>query len=512
MKEEKNNKMFDVIVIGAGIGGLFAAAKLSKEGKKVLILEQHTSPGGYANTFKRGNFTFEASMHTIDGFFENNNPNLKIFEELDILNNIKFIRLPEFYKVWKKGFTVTIPDDKYKARKKLEKIFPKDIKAIQYFFKTIIGLRKEILKLPVKKWKILISVLLLPFKYSKILKHLRTTLGIFIDNLTDDENLKLVLTANAGYYHKNPFEYSTLHYGGAQSSYFSGGCAYIQGGSQKIVDYLIDYIKKKGGEVRFKHYVDKIVILNNQVNGVVYHNHANGNHITEYSNYVVANASIPIVINEMLPATHGKKLKKKLGSYKIAHSVFSLYLGLSKPLKEIGNSCYSTFLLPNKLSKFSKVAYHNKTNNFSEKIITLVDYSIIDARLTEDNKPVASCVVIDEVDHWESLTPSEYKEKKEKSCQQLIARLEEFLPGLRDSICYYEAATPLTMKRYTCNPRGCIYGFAQIPTQVGINRPDQFSGIKGLYFASAWSKPGGGISAVAKCGYTAACAILKIKN
>ena len=43
---------YDVIVIGAGLGGLTAGAKLSGEGKKVLVLEQHDRPGGCATTFK----------------------------------------------------------------------------------------------------------------------------------------------------------------------------------------------------------------------------------------------------------------------------------------------------------------------------------------------------------------------------------------------------------------------------------------------------------------------------
>ncbi|MEA1910832.1 MAG: FAD-dependent oxidoreductase, partial [Spirochaetota bacterium] len=52
---------FDIIVIGAGLGGLASAFELARAGKKVLLLEQHNLPGGYASSFVRGRFEFEPS-------------------------------------------------------------------------------------------------------------------------------------------------------------------------------------------------------------------------------------------------------------------------------------------------------------------------------------------------------------------------------------------------------------------------------------------------------------------
>jgi all-trans-retinol 13,14-reductase len=58
---------YDVIVVGGGLGGLTAGAKLAREGKKVLLIEQHTQPGGCATTFKRGDYTLEVGLHEMDG-------------------------------------------------------------------------------------------------------------------------------------------------------------------------------------------------------------------------------------------------------------------------------------------------------------------------------------------------------------------------------------------------------------------------------------------------------------
>ena len=58
---------YDVIIIGAGIGGLTAGAILARNGKKVLVLEKNPVAGGYAVNFKRKGFEFDASLHLING-------------------------------------------------------------------------------------------------------------------------------------------------------------------------------------------------------------------------------------------------------------------------------------------------------------------------------------------------------------------------------------------------------------------------------------------------------------
>ena len=56
-----------VTVIGAGIGGLTAAALLARRGYKVLVLDQAIVPGGCASTFKRKGFTFDVGATQVAG-------------------------------------------------------------------------------------------------------------------------------------------------------------------------------------------------------------------------------------------------------------------------------------------------------------------------------------------------------------------------------------------------------------------------------------------------------------
>jgi all-trans-retinol 13,14-reductase len=59
--------MWHAIVIGSGIGGLAAAAALAKRGKRVLLLEQHTVPGGQTQTFQRHEWVFATGVHYVSG-------------------------------------------------------------------------------------------------------------------------------------------------------------------------------------------------------------------------------------------------------------------------------------------------------------------------------------------------------------------------------------------------------------------------------------------------------------
>ena len=54
---------YDVIVIGAGLGGLTAGAILAREGRKVLVIERSNSVGGAASSYKAGELFVEGSLH-----------------------------------------------------------------------------------------------------------------------------------------------------------------------------------------------------------------------------------------------------------------------------------------------------------------------------------------------------------------------------------------------------------------------------------------------------------------
>ena len=140
-------KQFDVIIIGSGLGGLTAGAKLAKEGKRVLLIEQHNIPGGCATTFKRKDYTMEVGLHAIDGLDEQD-PKKKVFEDLGVFDHVQFIQTNEFYRIRNESLDSTIPCSTQTATEYLIRKFPSEKKGIKKFFKTICDIRKEVGQLP----------------------------------------------------------------------------------------------------------------------------------------------------------------------------------------------------------------------------------------------------------------------------------------------------------------------------------------------------------------------------
>ena len=117
---------------------------------------------------------------------------------------------------------------------------------------------------------------------------------------------------------------------------------------------------------------------------------------------------------------------------------------------------------------------------------------------------------MDSISEWDGLSNDRYKERKESAAQTLIGRLEALIPGIKDEIEYCEVGTPVTVRRYTLNPEGTAYGYAQIPGQTGRKRVKMHSPIPHLFFASAWTEPGHGFTGDMSSGYWCAETILSL--
>ena len=112
-----------IIIVGGGLGGLIAGAKLSKEGFQVLLIEQHNIVGGCATTFRRKDFQVEVGLHEIDGF-DNEDIKIEIFENLRILNKLTLISIPDLYHIRMKDFNFTFSGNLFEAKKSIYSLFP----------------------------------------------------------------------------------------------------------------------------------------------------------------------------------------------------------------------------------------------------------------------------------------------------------------------------------------------------------------------------------------------------
>jgi all-trans-retinol 13,14-reductase len=478
---------YDVIIIGAGLGGLTAGAKLAKERKKVLLIEQHSVPGGCATTFKRGAFTMEVGLHEMDGPSARD-MKTRIFNELEVFRNVTFIKVPEFYHFTNDRISITIPHDIEEAKKILFNAFPDEVAGIDAFFLQIAG--------PGKK-----------SPENNILNN--KSLGEFLDMIIHNEELKLVLLGNLGYFHDDPYTISLGYYSAAQGSYFTGGASYIKGGSQKLSDHLSGYIQSHGGTVVMDHIVTGLVTDNHKLTGVTYKSKrgASAEQINAFADMIIANAAMPNIA-EMLPGEYGVKLKSEIKKQKEGASLLTIYFGFKSSLRKIGHKHYSVFVFDKSIKTQADIIKNNR-GSFDNRSFTFIDYGQVDSGLAPEGKSVGAICCIDYLSDWESLSDKEYRSKKEEVVKIFIERLEKLIPGVSEETEYYEVATAATIKRYTYNPGGAVYGFAQTPGKPAIDTSSLFDN---LHFASAWGKTGGGFSGAIYSGFLCAYDILRKKS
>lgn len=474
---------YNIIIIGGGLGGLTAGAKLAKEGKKVLLIEQHSQPGGCATTFTRGDFILEVGLHEMDGPSPRD-MKTRIFNDLDVFNNVEFLKVPEFYRFINDRYDVTIDHEPEKTIETLNRLFPSETIGIRSYFDQLTGPRKK----PSGNMPPDISI------------------GEFLDSIIGNDDLKLILLGNLGYFHDDPYSLSLAYYTAAQSSYYSGGASYIKGGSQKLSDYLAGYIKNHGGEIALNHLVTNIHVVDGKATGVSYRKKipSGSQLITAEADEVIANNSV-MAVPDMLPDEYGGDLKKEISVLRPGASLLTVYLGFNRNLKELGNQYYSTACFDSSIKSMADICKNNN-GDLSERSFIFVDYGQIDSALAPKGKSVGAICCVDYLKDWAGLDRNNYKAKKEKTIASFIDRLEKLIPGVKAAIEYVDAGTSATVKRYTLNPEGAVYGFAQTPSRKLF---DSFKPIDNLHIASAWGRTGGGFSGVIIGGYLCAYNILR---
>jgi len=370
---------YDIIIIGAGLGGLTAGAKLAKEGKKILLIEQHDRPGGCATTFRRHNYTMEVGLHEMDGL-HGRDIKTKIFNDLGLFDNVKFLRVPEFYRFYNTRCDIVIPHDPVEATEVLTNYFPGEKEGIKKYFEHVLNARRIVAA-------------------SRNIKD--RSIGDFLDEIINNDDLKLALLGNLGYFHDDPYTLSYYYYLNAQGSYYGGGANFVKGGSQKLSDALSDIIIKNGGDVRLKHEVTEIFYEGNIPRGVRYKSTKGSNKIySDRASEIIVNSSLPVLADKLLPSGKGKELGHAIKDLKPGASLLTVYYGFKTSLKNVGNKYYSTFIFDKSVKVQSDILINNHSD-FDKRSFTFVDYSQVESALAPEGKSVGAACCTDYLQDWE---------------------------------------------------------------------------------------------------------------
>ncbi len=501
---------YDAVVIGAGLGGLSAAAAFARQGFKVLVLEQHSIPGGYASAFTRpGGFTFDVSLHSTTVGFRNGVANL--IQGFPEIQDVVFVPHKTLYRAVYPDLDIRVPPMDIPGYIKILKAsFPDDTVAIDGIFADMQGLADEIGKLQGATGPP--DMATFPTRFPAVFKNLNRTWGAMIDERVTNAKLKAVISGLWGYFGLPPSKLSPFYYAMPLMGYLQGGGFYPIGTSQRISDAFVGLIKKNGGEVKLNARVDRILVQDHAAVGV---RTADG---AEYrARAVVSNANAPDTFGRMMPDEKDflKGLFARMDRYSVSYSTFLVWLGLKTDLvRKVG-------------LKDSEIFYNTGYDLEADYRAILAGglpddpgfgltiYDNLYPEASPKGKNTLNIIVGQGYDYWKKYetdyfygNKDAYTKEKMRLADILIDRVEKtFLPGLRKSLEVVEAATPLTNLRFTSNPRGAIYGWDQTVDNTVHNRFPQKTPIKNLYLSGAWTFPGHGYGACIPSGLACFAAV-----
>jgi len=496
-------KDYEVIAIGAGLGGISAAASLAKAGKKVLVLERHNVPGGYATSFTRGRYEFEVALHGLSGLGDRDNqgPILKLLKASDVAPKVDFLHIPDVFKGYYPDFELTLPVGRENHEDALCRQFPREKDGIKRYIAILFEFADQALRANRIGMR---AIMENPGPFSTLMTYYGKTLSQVIDPMIKDEKLRAVLGQTWGYYALPPSRLSFLVYTLGMASYIRFGMAHIRGTSQALSQAFIDAIEENGGKVWLNNGAKRILTSRGRVSGVLTDDG------TELSTqYIVCNANpltaaLQLLGRDNVPGWY----LNRLGAWSGGASTFNVYLGVDCDSRKLGLDVHENFV--NVSYDFEKqYACMKSSVDLEPDGIAVTAYSIGDKTVAP---PGASSIVLTSIAYaepWLKLRPEEYQKAKNRLAAKMLKVAEKAAPGLSRHIEAVEVATPLTNIRYTGNPGGSIVGFDENYQGTGSDHLPQRGPVEGLYFAGAWVNIGGGFEPCIASGAMAARQVIK---
>ncbi len=447
-------KKYDAVVIGAGNGGLVAAIRLLQGGAKTLLVEKHNIPGGFATSFKRGRFEFEASLHELNDFGTKDNAGdvRDLFDALGVTDKIEWLQIPEAYRVISREEKIdaTMPFgikafiDKMEqyvpgSRKSMQKFFDlaEEVRAAQAYSNSVNGNTDQ---------KVMLS------QYGNFVRCGSYSVNEVLDAIKMPKKAKDILNAYWCYLGAHCDDLSFLHYSSMVIRYITRGAAMPKSRSHEISLAMVERIRELGGDVWFNTEAVKIKTgADGGVEGVVL---KNGEEIQ--TRHVIANCSPHIVYGKMMDKVD-ERIVKETNARKFAGRGFSMFLGLNKSADELGITNHNYFLYD---TMDTAKQYDLMKTIESNEVQATVCLNRAYPECSPEGTTMMYFTTLYMSDDWANVKPEDYFKVKDYVANKMIDRFEQDTGcKIRDSIEEISVATPMTYARYCGHPEGGIYGY-----------------------------------------------------
>ena len=431
---------YDVVVIGSGLGGLTAANILAREGRSVLLLEQHYKLGGLATWFKRpGGHIFDISLH---GFPYGMVKSCRRYWSKEIAESIVQLEGVRFDNPM---FSLTTSFDRKDFTKLLTTQFDVKQETVDKFFDTARGMNF----------------------YDDQAK---TTGDLFEEFFPGREDIVRLLMEPITYANGSTLEDPAITYGIVFSNFMSKGVFVFQGGTDKLVKSMEKVMKENGVDIRINCGVDKINIGTKGVESV----EVNGRTIK--TDAVVSNANLRSTIFKMVGEDKfDSQFMDAAKEVRLNNSSTQVYMAMHPDdtvPRETGD------LL------FSSTAERFQTDLLLSRDITSRTFSFYypDTRPETKERTLIVSSTNANYSDWAGMSKEDYEGSKQDLVDTTLDALEKYVPNARERIVHAEAATPLTFEHYTQHDAGASFGTKFEGLEVSRTLPQQ---ITGLYHAGS---------------------------
>jgi all-trans-retinol 13,14-reductase len=482
---------YDAIIIGSGIGGLTTAALLAKLGKRVCVLEQHYTAGGYTHAYENSGYEWDVGVHYIG---EVHKPWTILRRVFDVIsdNQLKWAPMDDHYDRIVLGdmtFDYVAGRDEMKAALKAQ--FPAEAVAIDRYIQLLADVSAKVPKF--------FAAQAMPRRlgmlYSKLRRRLlpdyffKTTREV-LEGLTQNEQLIGLLTAQWGDYGLPPAKSAFVMHAMVAKHYLAGG-SYPVGGAVQMAETIIPVIEAAGGNVFTYAGVKEILIENGRAVGVRLHK----DDVELRAPQIVSGAGLIPTYTRLLPPefAEAKGLLAPLQKVELSAATLCLYAGFKGSAAQLGLPKTNYWVYPSADHDSNTLRF--ETGATEQMPMMYISFPSAkdpswDARYPDKaTVEIVAPTLPSLFAPWKGTTwgkrGAEYDALKAKLTSEMLETLYRFYPQLRDSLDFCELGTPLSTEWFQWNEQGEIYGLNHTVQRFDQHWIHSQTPIKGLYLTGA---------------------------
>lgn len=458
MKAITNNKRYDVIIIGSGIGGSTAALMLAKFfNKSVLLLEKHWKYGGLTHEFEFDNKMFATGIHYI-GSVQNKSIPAKIF---DILTDGKLIwkQMPhKFDELIFPKHSYTIPSSPEDFQQELAEKYPEDKKALTRFIKqskqafTYLNLHNT-------------TKNHLPFLHGMVTSLFKLLVGFnpnvtlqeYLDRNFQNDELKAIIAGQWCDHGVVPSEASFMVHSMIFNHYIHGAY-YPEGGVSSFNKNMHDTLIQAGVDISVNSHVKRLKTSKNKVVGIEVEM-PDGHVMHLEADQYISNIGAPSTYKNLLAQENFSFLKADQEHLSSNYDFFTIYLSLNRSPKHFGFDGSNKWIC-NSQARDHQLLLTDQAQQ--PGFYCLLFPSLKAGDDTNHTMEILSMVNYEVFKKWEDTTwkqrDKEYNVLKDQLAKQIFEDIKKRYPGLMDAVSAYNISTPLTTTKFLSREKGSSYG------------------------------------------------------